>query len=94
MTTTLTRGDHVVVSGRRGVVFSVDGPHMITEEVEYPSDTDDGETIYVYVDEEVDSGLIEAHMIGDDRTFVLDPDDCTLYTDEVCSCGQEGCGHS
>ena len=90
MTTTLTRGDHVVVSGRRGVVFSVDGPHLIAEEVEYPDD--DG---YVFIDiEEVDSGLIEAHMIGDDRTFVLDPDDCTLYTYEVCSCGQEGCGHS
>lgn len=84
---TLTRGDHVVVSGRRGFVFSVDGPHMIEE----LTIVDDDEYLDYDV-EMIDSGLIEAHMIGDDRTFVLDPDDCTLYTDEVCSCGQEGCG--
>lgn len=88
---TLTRGDHVIVSGRRGVVFSVDGPHMVPEERTYYDEEYDEITVEI---EEVESDLIEAHMIGDDRTFVLDPDDCTLYTDEVCSCGQEGCGHS
>ena len=85
---TLKQGDHVIVSGRRGVVFSVDGPHMEEREIEW----DDGEGYILVEHELVESDLIEAHMIGDDRTFVLDPDDCTLYTDEVCSCGQEGCG--
>lgn len=39
------------------------------------------------------TGLLEAHMIGDDRTFTFDPDDLTpIAEDQYCSCcGQVGC---
>lgn len=39
------------------------------------------------------AGKIECHMIGDDRTFVFDPADCTLLdSGEFCwDCGQVGC---
>lgn len=40
------------------------------------------------------TGLILAHMVGDDRTFSFEPDDLTpISDDDYCSgCGQVGCG--
>lgn len=42
--------------------------------------------------EEVPTGMWIMHMVGDDRKFIIDPDDVTLYDHPVCSCGQIGCG--
>lgn len=46
-----------------------------------------------YVRHGSNEGYISCHMIGDDRTFVFDPDSATLINDdEYCSCcGQMGC---
>jgi hypothetical protein len=35
------------------------------------------------------------HMVGDDRTYLVDPEECTpLDADDFCpSCGQTRCGH-
>lgn len=43
---------------------------------------------------EVPTGLILAHMVGDDRPFAFDPDDLTpIGADDYCAgCGQVGCG--
>jgi hypothetical protein len=43
---------------------------------------------------EVATGLLVAHMVGDDRTFTFGPDELTPLEDEdYCSgCGQIGCG--
>ncbi len=41
---------------------------------------------------EIPTGMLEMHMIGDDRTFIVDPDDCEPIDGPVCSCGQIGCG--
>lgn len=38
------------------------------------------------------TGLLLAHMIGDDRTFRFEPDQLTALHGDVCSCGQVGCG--
>lgn len=40
------------------------------------------------------TGLLVAHMIGDDRTFTFEPDELTpLAEEDYCSgCGQIGCG--
>ena len=90
--TTIAPGDRVTVAGHRGVVFVIDGPHMEWEDcVEWIED-DNGEQYMVDSGEFVDGPLVEAHMVGDDRTFIIDPDDCTPYTDHVCTCGQVGCG--
>jgi hypothetical protein len=39
-------------------------------------------------------GMIECHMVGDDRTFTFDVDEATeIDEDEFChGCGQIGCG--
>ena len=75
---TLNRGDRVTVDGYRGIAFWVLGPTTSTDE--------DGD--------EYDTGEIDVRMVGDDRTFVVDPDDCTPIDDEeFCpDCGQVGCG--
>jgi hypothetical protein len=37
-------------------------------------------------------GRVVAHMVGDDRRFEFDVDDVSPLDDDVCSCGQIGCG--
>lgn len=90
--TTIAPGARVTVAGHRGVVFVIDGPHQEwRESIGYFCD-ELGDEYEVDEGELVDGPLVEAHMVGDDRTFIIDPDDCTPYTDPVCSCGQVGCG--
>lgn len=42
---------------------------------------------------EVPTGMLVAHMVGDDRDFTFDPDDLTAIPDDAyCpECGQVGC---
>jgi hypothetical protein len=61
------------------------------------------EETYVWDDElefevpvTVSTGNLVMRMRGDDRDFVIDPDDITAVhdPDDVCSCGQIGCDHT
>lgn len=85
------------VAGYGGVAFRAFG--MQTETVgdwtfvgEDDDDRDD-ESLYVYDEEERETGMVLAHMVGDDRTFVVDADDLTeMDEDDYChECGQVGC---
>jgi hypothetical protein len=37
-------------------------------------------------------GMADIHIVGDDRSYFVDTDDLTVVDDDVCSCGQDGCG--
>ena len=79
-------GDFVAVSTwADGIAFHVDRPHV--EDLYYP-DQDEYESVTV-------AGVWDCHMVGDDRTFVIDEEDMTIIDeDEFCrSCGQIECGH-
>lgn len=95
-------GDSVKVAGYSGVAWRVIGPHTENQWVEclvYDESTDDDGTllnddVYDIGDwEEVETGMIDVHMVGDDRTFTFDPDELTPLTDaEFChDCGQTSC---
>lgn len=43
-------------------------------------------------EEDVEQAIIR--MVGDSRKFVYYIDDLVPYEGEVCTCGQEGCGHA
>ncbi len=42
--------------------------------------------------EQVPTGMVRMVMVGDDREFIIDPDDIEQVHGPVCSCGQLGCG--
>lgn len=44
------------------------------------------------VDAYLPNGEAETHMIGDDTTYTFDPADLTVVEEDVCDCGQLGCG--
>jgi hypothetical protein len=79
----LNIGDVVTVTGWRGVAFHVQGPTMVDDE-----DT-------VWTGYQSATGDVDVVMIGDDRVWHVDPDDCTpLADDAFCrECGQIGCTH-
>jgi hypothetical protein len=74
-------GQTVTVDGWRGIAFYVD-------EIDTAADED---TVWTGIEEP--TGMLRAHMVGDDRTFVVDPDDCSVIEEgEWCAeCGQMGC---
>lgn len=87
------------VAGYDGIAFRADAyeTETIGEWRLWNEDEDadpDDESSYDWEEEERLTGMILAHMIGDDRTFVLDPDDMTpIGDDDYCAgCGQIGCG--
>ena len=75
--------DAYVVSGYRGVAFSVYG-----WETEPDTDTE-------WTGIESRTGNLVAVMVGDDRHFSVDPSDVSAIPDDgYCpSCGQIGCAH-
>jgi len=89
-------GDLVSVDGYDGVAWRVSGPQLVWEPDmtvcededgnEWEEPTDDGEW--------VPGDRIVCVMVGDDRDFDFDPEDLTPLPDDqdVCSCGQIGCG--
>jgi hypothetical protein len=92
------------VGGYRGVAFYAIGAtteHRYDEPTHElvcsDEDHDHDEDCYLVLwDEEgydVEAGTVDAVMVGDDRVFQVDPEDCTLIADEdYCSgCGQVGC---
>ena len=74
-------GDRVMVSGYSGVAFYVHRWQTIPDE----------DTEWSGIENE--TGMIEVVMVGDDRVFVVDPDDLTAISeDDYCpECGQIGC---
>jgi hypothetical protein len=93
-------GKYVTVPWYRGVACYVRGPVKVYEpDVCYVSDPETGEEI----PEETgygewvngDGSRLRLVMVGDDREFEADADECTLISDDdFCSdCGQVGCGH-
>lgn len=43
-------------------------------------------------DSDFPTGMWIMHAVGDRYKWIVDPDDCEELQDEVCSCGQIGCG--
>jgi hypothetical protein len=37
-------------------------------------------------------GWVVLHIIGDDHPWPVEPDTLTVVDDNICSCGQDGCG--
>jgi hypothetical protein len=64
-----------------GIAWSKLGPQMVDDE-----DTE-------WTGYQVETGLVEMVMIGDDRVFAVDPDDVHEIPDDAfCrDCGQIGC---
>lgn len=79
------KGDSVKVAGYEGVAFTVVGPEVLVNTL------DDGE-----LEEVEDWSVLRVRMIGDDRTQLVDADDCTpLAEGTYCAdCGQLGCAHN
>lgn len=98
---TFQPGDAVKVKGWGGVAFRISGPHtesrpsMVDCEGACGSSNspcwhDEGEAEDVEIE-----GKWDCHMVGDDKTHVVDEKDMTLLQDtEFCGeCGQIGCTH-
>jgi hypothetical protein len=104
MDTTMTALDPTTayqVADYPGIAWRYDGPETEIREDDRWYDTgetdDDGEPVW-YFDEEpepTETGRVIMVMIGDDRRFTFDPEDCSpLADDEYCpECGQIGCAH-
>jgi hypothetical protein len=39
-------------------------------------------------------GMADIHIVGDDHSYFVDPDDLSVVDEDegICSCGQDGCG--
>ena len=74
--------------GARTVAWYYIGPEM---QDEYDPDT--GENVTEWSGYQVETGRVLMVMVGDDRPFAFDPEDCIpLDEDAYCaSCGQVGC---
>lgn len=81
--TLLDRGSRYRVSGYDGVAFWYAGDEIERYWTDYYDDIDERAT-----------GMVRMVMVGDDREWIIDPDDCTpLRGSEYCrECGQIGCG--
>lgn len=93
-------GKCVTVPWYRGVACYVRGPVKVWEpETYFVGETDDGEPSEVetgfgeWIDG--DGSRLRLVMVGDDREFEADADECTLLSDDdfCADCGQLGCGH-
>jgi len=83
------------VSTHPGIAWYFTGPELeIREEDCWWFDEDDGLWREDEEPEPVPTGRATMVMVGDDRKFQIDPDDCTeLDEDAYCpGCGQIGCG--
>lgn len=97
----LAEAPAVRVRGYAGVAFRVEGWASFWEPSTYlATDPEDGTEVEVESDEDGewvdDHSRVVVRMVGDDRLFVVDPDDVTpLAEQEFCdSCGQLGCAHA
>jgi hypothetical protein len=81
------------VSTHPGIAWRFDGPRLETS-WEYICEERDESGECWYEEDLTETGDANMHMIGDDRLFVIDPEDCTELDDSAyCpGCGQIGCG--
>lgn len=88
-------GDYVVAPSTwlRGVVCVFLGPEterryleIVDDDGKPTGDYDTSET------EDVETGRALVRMVGDDGRHPVDPTDLRPHHDDVCSCGQIGCG--
>lgn len=92
----MKRGDIVRVRGFAGVACVYLGPGKAWEAFRTFVEGDDGREVEIETDEGEwvdDESAARVRMVGDDRIFSVDPDDCTaLARSEFCAdCGQIGC---
>lgn len=73
-----------------GAAWTIDGPTMVDE---YDPDTGENVTDWTGYKVPAVPATVDAHMIGDDRTFRFDADELIeLDDDDYCAeCGQIGC---
>lgn len=93
----LAPGARVTVAGYSGVAWSIQGPEKVWDPIvailaddegnEWEEDTGEGEWV------PGDGSRVVAIMVGDDRPFTFDREDCTrIAEDDYChECGQVGC---
>lgn len=76
------------VKSMPGIAFYLTGWERVFDplDMDYMNDDD-----YGYVNSDTN---VVAIMVGDDREHIVDIDDLELIEDDVCSCGQIGCGWS
>jgi hypothetical protein len=93
-------GKCVTVPWYRGVACYVRGPVKVFEPyMAYYTDPETGDEFEDYTDDgewiNGDGSRLRLVMVGDDREFEADADECTVISDDdFCSdCGQIGCGH-
>lgn len=94
----MNRGDYIKVAGFRGVACVYLGPGKRWVPATYIAEDEDGAEYEAESDEgewESDDSIARIRMVGDDRVYEVDPDDCTpLAEDAFCAdCGQLGCSH-
>lgn len=92
-------GKCVTVPWYRGVACYVRGPvKLYVPDISYAIDPETGEESCEEFDGEWidgDGSRLRLVMVGDDREFEADADECTLLSDDdfCADCGQLGCGH-
>lgn len=84
------------VVGYSGVAFrALEWQYEVIDRGHFESDPDDPDDMGYWFDDddEQPTGKVRCHMVGDDRSFYIDPDDMTVLGErEFChSCGQIGC---
>jgi hypothetical protein len=69
------------VEGYHGIAFWYAGPELVPD-----ADSE-------WTGEMNETGMARMVMVGDDREFIIDPDDCTVisFGDYCPECGQIGC---
>lgn len=87
----LKLGDTVKVKGFSGVACVYRGPQTEPGQSEWWDDDAD-EMVYDEYPDDVETGRALVRMVGDDHIHVVDFDDLTVIDEDVCSCGQLGCG--
>lgn len=89
----LSTDKHYRVNHMPGIAFYFRGMQTETRTEWY---CEDGEEDGYWDEEEVETGMAEMVMVGDDHIHIVDPDDIEeLPEDEFCrDCGQIGCGHN
>lgn len=88
----------VKVKGWKGVAFDILGPAMTVAEIdpeELEGDLEDQLQQVLDMEFVPSEQFVRVRMVGDDKVYEVDKDDCTEISEEdYChECGQLGCTH-
>lgn len=80
-------------ASHHGIAWRIDGFVMESVLVHDYCEDDDGNASYAEWEEVASESQVRAHMVGDDKEWILDIDDLQeLDEEDYCgSCGQIGC---